>query len=58
MVHKGEKKNVYKVLVEEPEGKIPPAKSTLRLEPTTEVALEETGGEGTDSVTQKRTRLL
>jgi hypothetical protein len=38
-----EKKNVYKVLMEKPEGKIPPARSTLRLEPTTEVAFEETG---------------
>ena len=43
--HKGE--------VEKPKGKIPPAKSRLRWKPTTKVALEDTGWNGMDSITQK-----
>jgi hypothetical protein len=34
-----EKKNVYKVLVEKPKGKIPLARSRLRWKPTIKVAL-------------------
>lgn len=53
MVHMREKKNVYKVLMEKPKGKIPPARSRLRWKPTIKVALEDTGWDGMHSVTQK-----
>lgn len=59
MAHMREKKNVYKVLVEKPEGKIPAARSTLRLEPTIKVALERNGWDGMDSVNSETcTRLF
>jgi len=52
MVHMREKKNIYKVLVEKPKGKIPPARSKLRWKPTIKVAFEDTEWDGMDSITQ------
>jgi len=53
-----EKKNVYKVLVEKPKGKIPPARPRLRWKPAIKVALDS-GWDGMDSVNSETcTRLL